>query len=55
MCSNSIVLSNLERYLLSENHFDESVILECIRTDAVREIAENQGLEVYLTSTDPDN
>jgi hypothetical protein len=55
VCSNSIELGNLEGNILSENHFDESVILECMRTDPIREIAEEEGLEVYLTSTDPNN
>jgi hypothetical protein len=41
--------------MLSKNYFDESVILECIRADSVREIAETEGLELYLTSTDPNN
>ena len=55
VCSNNIDLSNLEGCMLSKNYFDESVILECIRSDAVKEIAETEGLEVYLTSTNPDN
>ena len=55
VCSNSFDLSDLEGYMLSKNYFDESVILECIRTDAVKEIAETEGLEVYLTSTNQDN
>ena len=55
VCSNNIDLSDLEGCMLSKNYFDESVILECIRTDSVREIAETEGLEVYLTSTDPNN
>ena len=55
VCSNSIKLSTLEGNILSENHFEESVILECKRIDSVREIAEIEGLEVYLTSTDPNN
>ena len=55
VCSNSIDLSNLEGNILSKNHFDKSVILECKRIDSVREIAEIEGLEVYLTSTDPNN
>jgi len=55
VCSNSIDFSDLEGYMLSKNYFDESVILECIRADSVREIAETQSLEFYLTSTDPNN
>ena len=55
VCSNSIDLSNLEEYILSKNYFDESVILECRRVDSVKEFAEIEGLEVYLTSTDPNN
>ena len=55
VCSNSIDFSDLEEYILSKNYFDESVILECIRTDSVKEFAEIEGLEVYLTSTDPNN
>ena len=55
VCSNSFDLSDLEGYMLSKNYFDESVILECIRADSVREIAETEGLEFYLTSTDPNN
>ena len=55
VCSNSIDLSDLEECILSKNYFDESMILECIRTDSVREIAEIEGFEVYLTSTDPNN
>jgi hypothetical protein len=55
VCSNSIDIRDLEECMLSKNYFDESVILECIRTDSVREIAETEGLEVYLTSTDPNN
>ena len=55
VCSNSIDLSDLEEYILSKNYFDESVILECRRIDSVKEFAEIEGLEVYLTSTDPNN
>jgi len=55
VCSNSFDLSNLEGNILSENYFDESLILECTRADSVREIAETEGLECYLTSTDPNN
>lgn len=55
VCSNSIDLSDLEECILSKNYFDESVILECKRIDSVREIAEIEGFEVYLTSTDPNN
>ena len=55
VCSNSIDLSDLEEYILSKNHFEESVILECKRIDTVKEFAEIEGLEVYLTSTDPNN
>jgi hypothetical protein len=55
VCSNNIDLSPLEGYILSVNYFDESVILECVKTDTVKKIAENTGLEVYLTSTDPNN
>ena len=55
VCSNSIDLSDLEECILSKNYFDESVILECKRLDSVREIAEIEGFEVYLTSTDPNN
>jgi hypothetical protein len=55
VCSNSFDLSDLEGYMLSKNYFGESVILECIRTDAVKEIAETKGLEFYLTSSDPNN
>ena len=55
VCSNSIDLSDLEEYILSKNYFDESVILECRRIDTVKEFAEIEGLEVYLTSTDPNN
>ena len=55
VCSNSIDLSDLEGNILSKNYFDESVILECRRIDSVKEFAEIEGLEVYLTSTDPNN
>ena len=55
VCSNNVDLSPLEGYILSENYFDESLILECIKTDPLKQIAENAGLEVYLTSTDPNN
>ena len=55
VCSNSIDLSDLEEYILSKNYFDESVILECRRIDSVKEFAEIEGFEVYLTSTDPNN
>ena len=55
VCSNNIDLSNLEGCMLSKNYFDESVILECRKIDSVKEIAETEGLEVYLTSTNPDN
>ncbi len=55
VCSNSVDLSDLEEYILSKNYFDESVILECRRIDTVKEFAEIEGLEVYLTSTDPNN
>ena len=55
VCSNSFDLSNLEGNILSENYFDESLILECTRADSIREIAETEGLECYLTSTDPNN
>ena len=55
MCSNSIDLIDLEEYILSKNYFDESVILECRRVDSVKEFAEIEGLEVYLTSSDPNN
>ena len=55
VCSNSFDLSNLEGNILSENYFDESLILECTRADSVREIAETEGLECYLTSTDLNN
>ena len=55
VCSNDFDLSPLEGYILSVNYFDESVILECVKTDTVKKIAENTGLEVYLTSTDPNN
>ena len=55
VCGNSIDLSDLEKYMLSKNYFDESVILECRRIDSVKEFAEIEGLEVYLTSTDPNN
>ena len=55
VCSSSIDLSDLEEYMLSKNYFDESVILECRRIDTVKEFAEIEGLEVYLTSTDPNN
>jgi len=55
VCSNNIDLSDLEGCMLSKNYFDASVILECIRTDAVKEIAKTEGLEVYLTSTNQDN
>jgi len=55
VCSNDFDLSPLDGCILSENYFDESVILECIKTDPVKKIAENAGLEVYLTSTDPNN
>ena len=55
VCSNSFALSNLEGNILSENYFDESLILECTRADSIREIAETEGLECYLTSTDPNN
>ena len=55
VCSNSFDLSNLEGNILSKNYFDESLILECTRANSVREIAETEGLECYLTSTDPNN
>ena len=55
VCSNNVDLSPLEGYILSENYFDESLILECIKTDPLKKIAENADLEVYLTSTDPNN
>jgi hypothetical protein len=55
VCSNSFDLSNLEGNILSENYFDESLILECTRADSIREIVETEGLECYLTSTDPNN
>ena len=55
VCSKSFDLSNLEGCMLSKNYFDESVILECIRSDTIKEIAETKGLECYLTSTDPNN
>jgi len=55
VCSNNVDLSPLEGYILSKNYFDESLILECIKTDPLKKIAENAGLEVYLTSTDPNN
>ena len=55
VCSNSIDLSDLEGNILSKNYFDESVILECRRIDSVKEFAEIEGLEVYLTSTDSNN
>ena len=55
VCSNNVDLSPLERYILSENYFDESIILECIKTSPAKKIAENAGLELYLTSTDPNN
>ena len=55
VCSNSIDLSDLEGNMLSKNYFDESVILECRRIDSVKEFAEIEGLEVYLTSSDPNN
>ena len=55
VCSNSFDLSNLEGNILSKNYFDESLILECRRVDSVKEFAKIEGLEVYLTSTDPNN
>jgi hypothetical protein len=55
VCSSSLDCSDLDGYILSKNYFDKSVILECIRADSVREIAETQSLEFYLTSTDPNN
>jgi hypothetical protein len=55
VCSNSIDLSDLEECIISKNYFDESVVLECRKIDSVREVAEIEGLEVYLTSTDPNN
>lgn len=55
VCSNDIDLSNLDLSILSRNYFDESVILECIRSDFLRDINESEGLEIYLTSTDPNN
>ena len=55
VCSNSIDLSDLEECIISKNYFDESVVLECRKIDSVREVAEIEGFEVYLTSTDPNN
>ena len=55
VCSNNIDLSVLDESILSKNYFEKSVILECIRTDSLREINESGGLEIYLTSTDPNN